>query len=446
MDGTVGYYKSVNQMTKRELFTYIISFTMLLIAVFSVINFPGPFTNVMTYLQNTFFWWLIEALILVAFFLNSYYFLEKGNVQNLKVVQLYLLWNIICIFRGTLIAENYWDWKGLIGASFGMLIPIVTYSVTSKMVLQSMLSFYVKYALPLFVIIAFAITTDAYGFYLIPISFFMMFFPLLVVRWKIVIFAITMLVIIIDLGARSNVLKFGLPILLMSIYYFRTMITLKLFEFVRILLLITPILLFLMAISGVFNVFNMDQYIKGNYKVVERDSKGQLEESNLTTDTRTFLYVDVLQTAKIYDCWWFGRSPARGNISDSFGDEDKSGRGERLGNEAGILNVFMWTGMVGVICLLLVFYKASYLSIHQSNNIFSKIIGIYVAFRWLYIWVEDSGDFNLSTIFLWSMIGVCFSKSFRNMTNTEVKVWIRGILDNRYKKYFLKLSSSTDIK
>jgi len=207
---------------------------------------------------------------------------------------------------------------------------------------------------------------------------------------------------------------------------------------VRKFLLIIPVLFFLMAVGGVFNVFKMDQYIKGDYEVVEVNSKGEIVQSNLTSDTRTFLYKDVLHTAKIYKCWLFGRSPARGNKSESYGDEDKTGRKERLTNEVGILNVFMWTGIVGVISLLFVFYKASYISINNSNNIFSKILGIYIAFRWLYIWVEDSGSFNLSTFFLWLIIGLCFSKSFRNMNNDEVKEWVRGVVEYRYRKVLYK--------
>ena len=420
-------------MTKRQLLLRIISFSILLVAVFSVTLHPAPLTDIITYLQNTTAWWLIIVLILFVFWLYNYYFFKKRDIQNMKVVQWYLLWIIICIFRGLFIAQTYWDWKGLIGNTFGLLVPIVAYTATNKVILQSILSFYVKYTLPLFVIFAFIISTDAYGFYLVPISFLMLFFPVLPTPWKWVVAAITLLVLTIDLGARSNVIKFGLPVFFMLIYYSRARISVKLFEFVRKLLIIIPFILFLMAISGVFNVYNMDQYIKGNYKAPERDSKGQIVEDNLKNDTRTFLYIEVLQTAKIYNSWLIGRSPARGNISESFGEEDENNRGERLGNEVAILNVFTWTGIVGVVLYLFIFYRASYIAINQSNNVFSKMIGLYIAFRWLYAWVEDINYFTLTTVFLWLTIGLCFSKSFRSMSNNEVKYWVRGIF-NVYNK------------
>jgi len=30
------------------------------------------------------------------------------------------------------------------------------------------------------------------------------------------------------------------------------------------------------------------------------------------------------------------------------------------------------------------------------------------------------------------MIGLCFSYTFRNMTNHEVMIWVRGVFDTRY--------------
>jgi len=423
-------------MTRRELLLKFISFSILPITVFSVNFYPSPFTNIVTYTQNTTFWWIVIVLILFAFFLYSYYYLEKGNSQNMRIVQWYLLWNVFCFVRGMFIAENYWDWKGLIGNTFGILVPIVAYSATNKILLQSILSFFVKYMLPLFLFFSLIISSNVYGFYLVPIGFLMLCFPALTTRWKFVILLISLLVMTIDLGARSSVIKFGVPVFLMLIYYFRSIISVKIFEFVRIILIVTPFILFGLGVSGVFDVFNMNGYVKGQYQDVEVDENGQKVDDDLKADTRTFLYVEVLYSAKVLNSWLIGRSPARGNLSESFGALDETGRGERLGNEVAILNVFTWTGIVGVILYLFAFYRASYLAINDSNNIFSKIVGLFVAFRWLYGWVEDINGFTLTTVFLWLTIGFSFSKSFRAMSDKEVKYWVRGIFNfgNRLTK------------
>ncbi len=97
---------------------------------------------------------------------------------------------------------------------------------------------------------------------------------------------------------------------------------------------------------------------------------------------------------------------------------------------------------MGVILYFLVFSKASYLAIFRSNNTMIKIIGLYISFRWTYAWVEDFSRFDLSYFFLWVMIGMCFSKSFREMNNADMKIWVLGIFNERIRKasYFYDLN------
>jgi hypothetical protein len=258
-----------------------------------------------------------------------------------------------------------------------------------------------------------------------------LFLPVLTFRWKVILLALSIFVIFIDLNARSNVIKFSVPILLSLIYYPRFYISTKLFEWVRKILFIVPILLFCLAVTDVFNVFNMDDYISGEFKTAETTVEGMSLDADLKADTRSFIYDEVLSTAEKYNSWLIGRSPARGYDSDWFGEEDMTGRWERPGSEVAILNIFTWTGIVGVVLYLMVFYKASYLAINHSNNTFSQILGLFIAFRWLYAWVEDINYFTLTTVFLWFMIGLCYSKSFRGMTNKEVEYWVQGIFYNK---------------
>jgi len=201
-----------------------------------------------------------------------------------------------------------------------------------------------------------------------------------------------------------------------------------------------PLLLFALGATDVFNVFNIKSYVEGDYRYKEKHCYEGFEgfrETDLRDDTRTFIYREVLQSAQKYNTWWIGRSPARGNETEHFSAVSEiTGREERWGNEVGILNIFTWTGIIGVILYGLVFYWASYLAVSQSKNIFSKMLGIFIAFHWAYTWVENINYFTLTTFFLWIMIGVCFSKSFREMSNDEIRFWVQGI--------FCKQCMSTD--
>lgn len=418
----------------KQIISQAIPVTILVLTVYSVLSFAKRWRSITSVLNNTTIVWVLSIIILAVFFLARYSFFDRKNEQNLRIVWIYLLWNIVCIVRGMLVAEIYWDWKGLISNAMALLLPIVAYSATNKKVVQYMLSYYVRYVLPLFLIFALILRADAYGFYLIPMSFLLLFLPALTLRQKILVITVTLVVITADLGARSNVIKFGVPLLILGFYYLRSMITVKVMEAVRLSLFVIPVVLFLLGVSEIFNVFKMDDYVKGDYTTVGTDEFGNRVEINVTTDTRTFIYSEVLQSAINNNYWLLGRTPARGNDSEIFGERayELTRRSERLANEIGLANVFTWTGIAGVILYTLIFFRASYLAVNRSANIYAKMLGIYIAFRWLYAWVEDVNNFSLNYFMLWVMIGLCFSYTFREMTNKEVAVWVRGIFDVCY--------------
>lgn len=346
----------------KHIISHLLPISILLLAVYSVIPYIKPGIPMVSLLDNTVLWWGISAFILIGFFLSRYYFFDKRNTDNMMIIWIYLLWNVMCIVRGMFVAEIYWDWKGLIGNSMALLMPIIIFSATNKMVVQSLLATYIKYALPLFLLFGLMIRTDAFGFYLIPITFLLLFLPILNKRQKTLLLGATFIVLVADLGARSSVIKFSLPLLILIIYYFRNIIPVKTIETLRLSLFIIPILFLVLGVSGVFNVFKMNEYIKGEYTSMGVDGEGNIVEQDIIVDTRTFLYVEVLESAVNNNYWLLGRTPARGNDSDTFGvlAAELTGRYERIENEIGLANVFTWTGIVGVILYFLIFYRATF--------------------------------------------------------------------------------------
>lgn len=427
----------MEQVVSKHIISRFIPVTILFVTIYSIIVYSRPDFPVLSKLDITSLWWFLIFFILGVFIFSRYYFFDKENESNISFVKFYLVWNIICIIRGVFVVEMYWDWKALITNAMALILPILAYSATNIKIVQSTLSFYVKYLLPLFVIFIVLIRPDAYGFYLVPISFLALFIPALTKRQKIVLLIFTAIVLISDLAARSNVVKFGVPLIILSIYYFKSNLSVKLLEKVRIIIFILPLILFILAVTNVFNVFKINEYLKGEYTVVGTDNEGNRVELEVTNDTRTFIYTEVITSAVKYNYWLFGRTPARGNESFTFGvmEYELTRRFERLSNEVGILNVFTWTGIIGVILYLLVFFKASYLAVNKSNNIYAVMLGVFIAFRWFYAWIEDINSFTLNYFMLWIMIGLCFSKSFRSMTNKEVTIWVRGIFDSRYLNF-----------
>ncbi len=427
----------------KQIISHIIPVTIFLITIYSVLPYFRPGIPMVSALDNTTVWWGISFLILISFYLARFYFFDKRNEDNMLVVWIYLLWNIVSIVRGMFIAEHYWDWKGLITNTMALLLPIVIFSATNKMLLQSLFSFFIKYSLPLFLIFGLALRTDAFGFYLIPVSFLVLFFPALTRRQKMILLFFSIIVIVGDLNARSNVIKFGVPFFVLLIYYLRKIISVKMLETARITLFVLPFVFLVLGVTGVFNIFNMQDYMDGEVYAPGTAESGEIEEQNVMADTRTFIYEEVLESAVNNNYWLLGRTPARGNDSYAFGARavEYTGRYERLSNEVGIANVFTWTGIIGVILYMLIFFRASYLAVNRSRNIYAKMLGVYMAFRWLYSWVEDINNFTINYFILMVVMGLCFSESFRSMSDRDVIIWVRGMFDVRYarlQQYLLK--------
>lgn len=394
---------------------------ILLIAVLSL----NPWSKMP--IGNTVVLWSAQLFSLIVFLRAKKYFFDEKNKRCLTIISWFLLWNSLSVIHGIFVAQTYWDWKALAGNAMVLFIPIATYVATDERLVQAIFCFYMKYILPLFFILAFFIPPGAYGFYLAPVSMLLLFLPGLTWWRKLEVLAFVTLVLTVDLAARSNVIKFGVPLLL---YCFRYVIPLRIVESLRLVLMAAPFVFFVLAITSTFNVFNIKEYTKNELLISQKKENGEVRIQDLRADTRTFLYEEVLRSAKKHNTWLIGRSPARGNDTELFLDvKKKTGKKERQRNEVGILNVFTWTGIVGVILYFLIFYKASYLAVNLSENYFIKLLGLYVAFRWCYAWVEDINMFSLGYLFLWIALGLCFSKGFRKMTDADVERWARGIFD-----------------
>src|SRR5690554_5517045 len=121
----------MNVVTKQFVSQFV-PVSILLITIYSVLHYLRPEVMMLSFLDNTTVWWMLSILILIFFFLSKKHFFDKINQRNLLIVWIYLLWNMICIVRGMFVAEIYWDWKGLISNTMGLMLPVVAYSATNK--------------------------------------------------------------------------------------------------------------------------------------------------------------------------------------------------------------------------------------------------------------------------------------------------------------------------
>lgn len=373
------------------------------------------------------FWIAVNILFLVFIWrLRPIYF----NENVLMALKIFLVWVAFGFIRGVFSAENYWEWKSLISFSLVMLSTSIAFLATSELFVIKILSFWYKYGLWLtFLFIPFLKVTTFYGTYLAPILLLLLLFPLLPLKWKILALVFSFMVFLAGFDSRSNIIRFFVAFALGAIYYIPFIKKEMLLKILHFILSTSPILLLILALSGTFNIFKMDQYISGDYSY-ESSHAGKSE--SLTADTRTGLYVENIASALKNDYVIQGRTPGKGYDSKAFGDyvafSLDTGKKVRYASEVSMLNIFTWYGMIGVVLYSLIFIVGSYLAVYRSNNYFIKLIGTFVIFRWGYGFVEEFSRVDIQMMMLWILIGMCYSGTFRRMNNHDFKQFTRRML------------------
>lgn len=378
---------------------------------------------------NTVIWWFTYTIFLIV--------LYKNRIIGFHPISL-TIWLLIInigVLRAALTIENYWDWKLLISNFMAFNLCIGAIAFANPDFTRKVLSFWYKYICWLLIPLFFFMSADGVGKFLSPYCFLILFYTILPNKQKKIVILVFLIIIFFATGARSDQIKFFICLTLSILTTWSIFKTgfYKLIKIIHGIFLITPIVLFILGVSGTFNIFNIQEELKLS-QIDYTTKKGN--QANVYEDTRTWIYKEEIESAINNNYVICGRTPARGFDSPWFSNRENSeNRGmsrayEREHCEVSILNIFNYWGIIGILSYFIVFCTASYYAIYKSNNQYIPIIGLYVAFRWIFAWIEDFSQFDLNMTLLWMMIGICYSSQFRNMNNTEFKQWIKSLFKN----------------
>ncbi|MEO5682379.1 MAG: hypothetical protein ABIQ88_07035 [Chitinophagaceae bacterium] len=333
-----------------------------------------------------------------------------------------IVWNVITIIRGGIAAGNYWDWKYLfLNSSFTMLVPyalitgiLFTYSKDLLTLMVTRLFVFGYIILPL------TLNIDLQReFYpraiMITICFFLLLVPYVKTKWQIAILGVAAASVLLAYDYRANVIRIILSLLLVMLYYVRNYISTGLLKFGCLICVLIPPVFLLLGVTGQYNIFkpsdDVDKYD------IEYDNG---VTSNLATDTRTFLYEEVFSSMRSNHSFIFGEG-ATAKYKTVYFDDEIGQNGGRYGAEVGFLNTLLYSGVIGVFLYALVLFSAIYYGMAASNNFFCKMLAIFLAFRWIVLFIEDFVQYDTSNYFLWFAVGLCLSKDFRAMTDADIR-------------------------
>lgn len=378
----------------------------------------------------------IEWIINFSILFYAYIFYKKAYAtfgKNYSIIFLYMIWMLIGCIRGLFACEIYMDFRWLTEGFQMLSLPILVFLFSNPYINQKILKKWFKYGLIIFgIYIIWVINIGAYHFYLGPIYLMGIFIYVLPKKWQLLILCL-LVIMTTDLGARAQVIKSIMTIILALCFMIHKIISTKLLIGIHYLFYGLTVILLYLGITGSYNIFQKMQENSGKYSQ-SRIVNGKRVEEDVSLDTRTFIYKEVIESAINHNYIPIGRTPARGNDEFYFEAVNKDKKGnvfrtnERHYNELCFPNIFTWLGIIGMLLYCLIYIKASTLALHKSNNIYLKYLAVFVSFRWMLGWIEDANTFNISNIALWMIIAMCFSPYFRKMNNYQFREWLKKCL------------------
>ena len=205
-------------------------------------------------------------------------------------------------------------------------------------------------------------------------------------------------------GDRTLLLRI---ILLAVTVSFLVLLRIGIFNWIRkylFVLALIPFYLFGLSVSSGESVFNQNQRTSGD---------------DLLHDTRTFLYVEVLNDLKDSKSLWIGKGAMGTYFSDFFhstgGDIDT-----RNHVEVGVLSIMLKTGIIGLFLHAGILLFAAYLGMYKSKNLFSFGIGLILLQYFDLQFIKYPMAFTLDNFLLWFFIGLPFSKELRQMSDLDI--------------------------
>ena len=114
-------------MIKENELIYLIFFLFIL----TTLNLPAVF--------------LIPIQVVIFIFL-IWWRQKKKNIyiQTYRIVNLYILWAIICSIRGFIIAENYTEYRQLVVGTMNLMLPLIVWFTYDPQIVSRIFRFWLN--------------------------------------------------------------------------------------------------------------------------------------------------------------------------------------------------------------------------------------------------------------------------------------------------------------
>ncbi|WP_405380789.1 hypothetical protein [Maribacter sp. LLG6340-A2] len=357
--------------------------------------------------------------------------MNTDHIDKDFYIKLFVFYNILILIRGIFDLESYEDVTTLLsrGIPIALFLPFSIYIGTNLLAVSNLLRIFFYYLITFSLLLLFSSERNLFDFAhtISPIYIFILVLPYLKKKYKVVVIIVALVSFFNDLTNRSNLLNITIAILIMSSFYLKGIVVFKITKIIRSILLFFPVFFLFLGVFNVFNIFKIGDFTSS---FVIEDNRGQ---QDLFVDSRTSIYEDVFYEIDKKNAHLFGLGGSGKTetslIEANWGDFDVIYKEGRRGTESGMLNYIQWGGALGGLIYFLLFVKSSYLGIYNSKNWLSVMLGLWLAYKALFSFIEDALVFNIYSLFIFIPMGLCFNKKFRGLRNSQIYRYVNFIFN-----------------
>jgi len=416
-------------ITKIKFKSYLLLFTLLGL-VFSQSNSIITNAGIVKIYFGTYFSMALQYISIFIFARFAYSIGYKHIPTFLSFLYKTLIyWFIFQLIRGFIISDSYWEYKFLFESSLTFaFISLIFFLGKDLNISRFIFRKYLVVVLPLALIllpITYVFASQLFSRLALPVTILILFIPYLKNKWKIKFLLILTIFVFSEPSFRTGIIKIIISVLLLFSFYTRLLKFKIIKSILFIILLAIPPVLLISAITGGLNVFQ--EFSSNDNLSYEVQEAGISVKQN--SDTRTFLYAEVLNDLINTDNLILGKSPAQGYKSMYFAESSGAKDGYRFSSEVHVLNLLLHFGLVGFLLMLFLTVMVAYYGIFKSNNRLAITLGFVLLSRYLLFFIEEFTRFNFNFYFFWLIMGLVATKPFRDMDDRQIKLWIRGIIN-----------------
>jgi hypothetical protein len=143
-----------------------------------------------------------------------------------------------------------------------------------------------------------------------------------------------------------------------------------------------------------------------------------VEDDELSVDTRTFLYLELFEDLQDNNAVWFGKGALSGYQSSYF-ETDKNTIG-RTSSEVYFLHLMLKGGIVYLLLIQSILFMAVYNAFKKGNNQLSKSFAFAIAGFSCLSFIGDFLGANILHVTIWVMVGFCLSSYWTSRTDQQL--------------------------